>query len=306
MKIFTKEQFEEHNKRILSSKKEDETHSEKKDIEKWIGRVMEFFQDMEDLKEDIEEIEKELESKSDANHTHDEFNVITEKFDKIKDSITNISDEIKNIKSSIKHYDDKPLSERINTIQEEVKTLEERVSWIKIPEINLTGFLKEKDIKNLANKKEVYNKEETYNKDEVYTKKEVYNKKEIDERIKNNQWGSTSIVWWASFMWDLQDVKLTDLQDWDVPKWNATNQRFENWQWWSSWSKLLTLVWQSFTVTYNWSNQVLTQTYDDGTVSTNTYTWWVVTQTVTVFPDETTITVTYNYTWWLVSSIEYN
>lgn len=303
MKIFTKEQFEEHNKKILSEKEDLSDKEESKGIEKWIERVMEFFQEIEDVKEDVEELEIELESKANIDHTHKEFQEINDKIEEKTNLLNNLSDEIKETKSSIKHYDDNPVLERINTIQEEVKTLEERVSWIKIPEINLTGFLKEKDIKNLANKKEVYNKEETYNKDEVYTKKEVYNKKEIDERIKNNQWGSTSIVWWASFMWDLQDVKLSNTEDWQILVYDEVTKRWENA---TAWSKLLELVWKDCTLTYNWSNQVLTQTYIDGTVTTNTYTSWVITQTSTIFPDETTITVTYNYTWWLVSSIEYN
>lgn len=306
MKIFTKEQFEEHNKKILSEK---EDNSSKNEIS-WIDIMYDFLSDIKKIKDDTQIIESELEKKSESDHTHEEFTQINDKISNLKENISkikeNISSEIKNVKSSIKHYDDNPVLERINTIQEEVKTLEERVSWIKIPEINLTGFLKEKDIKNLANKKEVYNKEETYNKDEVYTKKEVYNKKEIDERIKNNQWGSTSIVWWASFMWDLQDVKLSNTEDWQILVYDEVTKRWENATAWSSVNKLLELVWKDCTLTYNWSNQVLTQTYIDGTVTTNTYTSWVITQTSTIFPDETTITVTYNYTWWLVSSIEYN
>jgi hypothetical protein len=64
-------------------------------------------------------------------------------------------------------------------------------------------------------------------------------------------------------------------------------------------------VWQSFTIAYNGSNQVITQTYADGTVTTNTYTGWVVTQAVTVFEDET-ITANYTYTGWLVTSVTFS
>lgn len=234
MKIFTKEQFEEHNKKILSEK---EDNSSKNEIS-WIDIMYDFLSDIKKIKDDTQIIESELEKKSESDHTHEEFTQINDKISNLKENISkikeNISSEIKNVKSSIKHYDDNPVLERINTIQEEVKTLEERVSWIKIPEINLTGFLKEKDIKNLANKKEVYNKEETYNKDEVYTKKEVYNKKEIDERIKNNQWWSTSIVWWASFMWDLQDVKLSNTEDWQILVYDEVTKRWKNATAWSS------------------------------------------------------------------------
>lgn len=305
--ILTPEQFAEHNKKLLAEKEEISSKEGSKGIEKWIEKVMEFFQDMEDVKEDMEELEEKLEKKSNTDHTHKEFKELNDKIEEKSKLLNNISDEIKETKSSIKHYDDNPVLERINTIQEEVKTLEERVSWIKIPEINLTGFLKEKDIKNLANKKEigslankddVYTKEETYNKDEVYTKKEVYNKKEIDERIKNNQWGSTSIVWWASFMWDLQDVKLSNTEDWQTLVYNETNKRWENWVWWwpsTTYSKLLELEWLSWTLTYNGNNQVDTVTYSTCIV-VNTYNGNnQIATTVYTFSDATVITMTATY-----------
>lgn len=236
MKIFTKEQFEEHNKKLLAEKEKVSSEEESKWIEKWVEKVIEFFQDMEDVKEDIEELETELERKANTDHTHKEFQELNEKIEEKTNLINNLSYEIKETKSSIKHYDDKP-------VLEQLKAIDEKVNWIVIPEVDLSGFLKEKNIKNLvdkkeieslANKDEVYNKEETYNKDEVYTKKEVYNKKEIDERIKNNQWGSTSIVWWASFMWDLQDVKLSNTEDWQILVYDEVTKRWENATAWSS------------------------------------------------------------------------
>lgn len=306
MKIFTKEQFEEHNKKILSEK---EDNSSKNEIS-WIDIMYDFLSDIKKIKDDTQIIESELEKKSESDHTHEEFTQINDKISNLKENISkikeNISSEIKNVKSSIKHYDDNPVLERINTIQEEVKTLEERVSWIKIPEINLTGFLKEKDIKNLANKKEigslankddVYTKEETYNKDEVYNKNETYNREEIDNKV-NSRWNTQTLLWSTNYITDLLDVRVTEPTEWQTLVYNETNKRWENWVWWwpsTTYSKLLELEWLSWTLTYNGNNQVDTVTYSTCIV-VNTYNGNnQIATTVYTFSDATVITMTATY-----------
>lgn len=115
---------------------------------------------------------------------------------------------------------------------------------------------------------------------EFSTTKEIeqyyYNKKEIDTKLYGKKWNTIiQYNWWGS-----------------------------SW-WWSSTSRLLELIWQNCVIAYNGSNQVLTETYSDGTVTTYTYSWWVIQTTVTVFPDAETITATYTYTWSLVTGVNY-
>lgn len=109
-------------------------------------------------------------------------------------------------------------------------------------------------------------------------KEYYYNKKEIDSKLSVKKWNT-------------------------IIQYNGGGTP----SWWSSttYSKLLDLVWQNCSITYNWSNQVLTETYADGTVTTYTYSWGLVQTTVTVFPDDETITATYTYTWSLVTWVTY-
>ena len=304
--ILTPEQFVEHNKKLLAEKEEISSKEGSKGIEKWIEKVMEFFQEIEDVKEDVEELEIELESKANIDHTHKEFQEINDKIEEKTNLLNNLSDEIKETKSSIKHYDDKP-------VLEQLKAIDEKVNWIIIPEVDLSGFLKEKNIKNfvdkkeiesLANKDDVYTKEETYNKDEVYSKNETYNKEEIDNKV-NSRWNTQTLLGSTNYITDLLDVRVTNPTEWQTLVYNENNKRWENWAWWSSTSRLLELIWQNCVIAYNGSNQVLTETYADGTVTTYTYSWWVIQTTVTVFPDAETITATYTYTWSLVTGVNY-
>lgn len=296
--ILTPEQFAEHNKKLLAEKEDISSKEESKWLEKWVEKVIAFFQDMEDVKEDIEELETELENKSNIEHTHKEFQELNEKIEEKSKLLNNLSDEIKNTKSSIKHYDDKP-------VLEQLKAIDEKVNWIVIPEVDLSGFLKEKDIETLANKNDVYTKEEiksnfytkkeVYTKDETYSKKEVYSKVELENRLnilpkQDRRNGGAS---------DINDDQTTSSNTWSAQK---IQQELSN-AW--SWSRLLDLVWQNCSITYNWSNQVLTETYADGTVTTYTYSWGVIQTTVTVFPDAETITATYTYTWSLVTWVTY-
>lgn len=260
---------------------------------------MEFFQDMEDVKEDMEELEEKLEKKSNTDHTHKEFKELNDKIEEKSKLLNNISDEIKETKSSIKHYDDKP-------VLEQLKAIDEKVNWIVIPEVDLSGFLKNKDIKNfvdkkeiesLANKDEVYTKEETYSKQEVYSKEETYNRSEIDNKV-NSRWNTQTLLGSTNYITDLLDVRVTNPTEWQTLVYNETNKRWENWVWWwpsTTYSKLLELEWLSWTLTYNGNNQVDTVTYSTCIV-VNTYNGNnQIATTVYTFSDATVITMTATY-----------
>lgn len=273
-------------------------------LDKYSMAVIDGFRGNEEffMKENPEKyIEKEVEPKIDPKDIRD----IKEKIDKgnkeILDTTKNmVNSSIESLSIKSKNYIDESITKQWDKVKKEIDKVKEfiNVTGETIQDVKEDISEQKKEFKeNLNTKSE---KDHTHSEFKEYDKKISDIDKKVDEKTDFKEVKKALDEFYTKSEVDkkissIKKVNNISVSGW-IPQWGS---------WWSSWSKLLTLIWQSFTVTYNGSNQVVTQTYADGTVTTNTYTGWVVTQTVTIFADET-ITADYIYTGWLVTSVTFS
>ena len=219
IKIMSREQIDEHNKILEKQKEEGQQEKEQQEIIDAHERKS-LSENLDKLKKEIEVLEKK---KSNLDHTHSEFKNIALEIKKLDNDLNNIHTELKNVSESIEPYEDKPIQEKIITIEQSILSLSERISWIKIPEVDLTGFLKEGEV---------------YGKDEVYNKDETYNRKEVDDKIRYKK----SDGWYNYINDDITDPYFTRSStkitaaiaaEVDTPWWSNTQVQFNDW--WVLW-----------------------------------------------------------------------